>query len=526
MISDDLTRSVDTILCGDGATRLVMAEGKSILIAGSLTVLPYLAENINKTSRSVTFASAPDLQSGDVFIVYNPTDYSWSTHRDYYREGEFFQVHSVSGSVANIYGVPADNYIASEMDVYRVEGVRVSVEDIEIVASGTSNVTPLVIRFGVGVTLKNARGSGRSGYQIELDRCYQVNVSGGAMLNSLPGTDDSYGLLISNCHRVTIVGGGHAAYRHAIALGGGGGVGAVPCRDIHISSLTLTNTSPDIGAADMHGNCDRVTYDNCVINAHASMSGRDVAYTNCTIYGRTSPADGSVIYGSEIVGGTYRITDCVFITAGTLDPFGALYLLPRSLLKQDWTLEVRGLTIKGGAGSSFANLVRAGVAVGETKKCNVDIRGVRCELAQALAVLFVRCDDNPAQTVLSDGHIVDDVYGPAGMYLIYPTGAALTGIKTRQMEQVGEVAVTTVAGEYAIPAPVSFRYLYSKRPTATTGISAAGGANITAIGGRVPVPVIYNVGETSIRPAIVAASGAFTAGDSAILHWRAGVKEI
>ena len=525
-LSDDLYRSSSVMLVGDGTTSLEFAASKRLTIEGSLTALPALGANIAPTSRSVTFASAPALAAGDVFIAYNPTDYSWSPHRSYYRAGEFFRVHSVSGNIASIYGLPADAYAVADMQMHKVNGVQVSLEDITIKADAATVGAPVVIRYGVGVNVNNFRGAGGSSYQIEFDRCYQVDMLGGAALNNSAYVDDEYGVIITNCHRVTIQGGGHAATRHAIAIGGNSNVCAVPNRDILISNMLLTNSASDIGAADIHGNADRITYNNCTIS-HANMAGRNVTYRGCTIYQRTSPADGSVVFGSEVVGGTYLIDSCTLVTAGNLGAFGAINLTPTQLLKSNWSVVVRGLIVKGGAGGALAKMVAISVANGETLKCNVDIRGLRCELTSAQCVLFIRCEGNTSQTVVSDGHIVDDVFGPSGMYLIQPTGAALTGIPTRQMEQGGEVSVTTSGTSGSVvAAPISFRYPYSKRPSACTGVSGADGATSTLLGGQTPAPGIYTLSATQIRPSALAATSTFTNGATALLHWRAGIKEI
>ncbi|MCF3954867.1 hypothetical protein L2D71_29785 [Pseudomonas aeruginosa] len=526
VLNQDLSRTTSVILVGDGITSLEFTAGSRLTIEGSISALPALSANITPTSRSIAFVMPPNLAAGDVFLAFNPSDYSWSQHRNYYRAGEFFRAHSVSGSTVNIYGLPTDTYGVSDVQMHKVSGVRVSLEDITIKADPSTIGAPVVVRFGVGVTAKNFRGSGGSSYQIEFDRCYQVDFFGGAALNNSAYVDDEYGILISNCQRVTIVGGGHSATRHAIALGGGSGTGAVPCRDIFISDMRLDTSAADSPAADMHGNCDRVTYSNCSIS-HANMQGRDVKYIGCTIYQRTSAADGLVIYGSEIVGGTYEIIDCTLVTAGDLSSFGAINLSAIKTLKQAWSVIVRGLTVKGGAGGIGGGIVTISVAEGETLPTDVDIRGVRCELSAMRQVLFIRCNANTSQTVVSNGHIVDDVYGPANMYLIYPTGAALTGIPTRQMEQSGEVTVTTNGTGTALPAAsISFRYRYSKKPMAVACASGVDGASFSTLGGQSPVPIVYAVAAASIRPGLIAATSSFTSGAQAVVGWRAGIKEI
>ncbi|HCL3567100.1 TPA: hypothetical protein N2A92_003113 [Pseudomonas aeruginosa] len=208
VLNEDLSRTTSVILAGDGTTSLEFTAGSRLTIEGSITALPALSANITPTSRSITFAMPPSLAAGDVFLAFNPSDYSWSQHRNYYRAGEFFRAHSISGSTVNIYGLPTDTYGVSDVQMHKINGVRVSLEDITIKADPSAIGAPVVVRFGVGVTAHNFRGSGGSSYQIEFDRCYQVDFFGGAALNNSAYVDDEYGILISNCQRVTIVGGG------------------------------------------------------------------------------------------------------------------------------------------------------------------------------------------------------------------------------------------------------------------------------------------------------------------------------
>lgn len=526
-INSTLTRSIDTNLVGDKASRITLVGGAQILIAGSITQIADLASNVTKVSRSLTFASAPNIVAGDTVLLFNPTDYSWSQHRAYYREGEFFKIHSVSGNVANIYGLPSDPYTAANMDVYRVDGVAVTLDDVYVEGDSSISSAPIIIRFGVDVTVNGFRGRLSQAYQLEIDRCFCVDISGGAAVNNSPYVDDEYGIIISNSSNVTFNGGNHFSTRHAIALGGGAGTGAIPCRNVKIIGANLLNFGNDIGASDMHGNCDNVQYVDCNVDASANMAGRNSKYINCRILQRTSPSDGLCIFGSEIVGGQFDIIDCELVTQGDLASFGAITLSMVKTLKQDLTVKVRNLTVRGGAGGSLAKLVKISAAVGETNKINADIRGVRCDLDQALCVLFVRCEANTAQTVVSNGHIVDDIYGPVGMALIHDTGAALTNIPTRQMRQAGYVDITTTVSTLAAAAAgsLSFRYPYSKLPTVQVGVSSPSGAAMGSVGAQPASPIMYSLTATQPRPAIVTPAN-MTAGVAVRLHWSAGIDEI
>jgi hypothetical protein len=522
IVNSNLTRTTDITMSGDGV--IVLGPSVTFTLSGSLTALPDLSADITKTSRLVSFASAPSVSAGDVIIAYNPTDYSWSPHRAYYRDGSFFRIHSVTGSTATVYGLPADTYASADMDMYRVDGIRVIWDGPTVEVDSSTVGAGVIVRHGVDCNLSGYRGSGGSSYSLEIDRCFRVDMFGGTGLNNSAYVDDEYGIAISNSSGVNIIGGEYAATRHAIALGGRDAPGAVPSRDILISNMTLQNTGDDIGAADIHGNCDRVTYSNCIINAHANMAGRDVEYKECRIQQRTGLTDGSCVFGSEIVGGTYKLTDCELVTSGDGVAFGYVNLTMAQALRHDWRVIIRNLTITGGGGGALAKAVRISPVDGETKKITVDIRGVHNSHTSALCVLYYRCDSNTSFTPVSGGIVVDDIYGPNGMYMVYPTGAALAGALIREMRQSGYVDVTTTVSVSAVAAPVTLRYPYSKIPTVAVGISSPGGTALAHVAGQPASPISYTLSSTQVRPAIVAPAN-FTAGTDVRLHWTAGIEE-
>lgn len=525
ILNKNLTRLTSINIVQDGLLDFSIGVGY-LDIRGSITQIQDLSTNITKQARTLTFGTAPSLSAGDVFIIYNPTDFSWSPHRSYYRAGEFFRAHSISGNSVRIYGYPSDNYLASDLDVYRMSPLHVSWDNPNLIASSAGTSSPAAkITLATSVQLGGMRSTGGVYAGIELERCYDMTITGGSLINNSPANGDDYGLLISNCQKWTVLGGGHQATRHAITLGGSSGPGCVPCRDFSIIGCVLETSGDDVGAADFHGNCDNGRYIDCVIDSHASIGGRDSSYIDCKITPR-SLADGSAVFGSEIVGGSYKFINCEMTTYGDLNSFGLINLTCGALLKSDLKVIVRNLHVTGSGGGTSAKLIRVSPFTGETLKINTDVRGVRNELSQTLCVSWVRNDYDSTQLVVSDGHIVDDVYGPSGMYLLYPTGAGLTGIPRREMRQSGSVTITTTATTSITAATQTFRYPYSKVPTyVNSGISGVAGAVLDTLGGQIPITRIRQHTTTTIIPA-VSATAAFTAGATASLQWEAEIKEV
>ncbi len=424
---------------------LADGPGSCMLTQGELVQIGDLSVSVVKGARTLTFAAAPDLAPGDVVIVYNPANGSWLADRDPYRAGEMWKVHSVSGSTVTIYGNSSSVYLFSEVDVYRMRGVRVSVDQMHFSPSDTYSIAPFKVVFGDGVKVSNYYASDVTLYTgLEVERCFDVSINAVSSPNRSPAVNDEYGITISNCHNFSVYGGYAAATRHAVALGGMDDVCCVPNRHgliygMHIEGIDIDS---DIGAGDMHGNADKITYDNCEFRNGAILQGRDATVRNSTIYG-VSSTSGEAIYGTEVYGGTYTIENNRFISYGNGAAFGIVHISPGSTQREALLIIARNNTFElpNAMGSTKVFFLRGR---NSPLPISANIDGVHVHMASVAMQCFLFADDQVAANLNSNYLIIDGVYGPSGTYLLYPTSKN-AAIPTRQMHQSGAVNVTTTA---------------------------------------------------------------------------------
>jgi len=108
-----------TIFDGSSATYAALTNGRHITTAtGTFTAIPDLSGNVLKGATNITLASAPSVVTNDVILIYNPTDFSYSGWRDYYRAGEYLRVAKVTGANIELQGTLADAYTAASVDLY------------------------------------------------------------------------------------------------------------------------------------------------------------------------------------------------------------------------------------------------------------------------------------------------------------------------------------------------------------------------------------------------------------------------
>lgn len=524
------TRSTHITLTGDGyGTYLDYSQfngADGLLIQGALTQINNLGAYIAKGARQLVFLGTPSLVNGDVVIVYNPTDGSWLSDRTVYRAGEYFRVHSMAANIATIYGESTDQYLVADVQVWKLGGIHVTIEGVRANPATTAQYAPIKVLFGNGVRIRNCWTNANGTYTgIAVERSFDVEIDGCTALNASEPVNNEYGITIVNCQNVVYRGGSSAATRHAIALGGTDAPCCVPNRNVLIYGAIFENVDipNDIGAGDMHGGADCITYDNCVFRNGVIMQGRNATVRNSLIYG-VSSTDGSCIYGTEIKGGVYTIENNRMISRGVGASFGIVHLSPGPSMTERLTIVARNNTIElpSAAFNTKPFMCRAR---GATQPMNIVVDGLEVLAGTVTLFCFVYADDNVLSALNSEKIIVDNVSGPSGTPLLYPH-AKIASVPTKQMRQSGAVNVTTTAAATVAAPAQTIRYPYSKMPNVSVQVSSQSGGDQSSVGSVSPIPIAYNVQPGSIRPAIMAPSGSFAAGGSARLHWTSSLDDI
>lgn len=188
-------------------------------------------------------------------------------------------------------------------------------------------------------------------------------------------------------------------------------------------------------------------------------------------------------------------------------------------MRGDLNVVIRNLTVRTPNAISTSKLVTLRPANADYKT-NLTMDGVVWIAPTGTA--FVYADDTTLSAMLSDGLSVDNVQGPSGTYLIYPT-SDIAAVPTREMRQCGRASVTTTAASSIIASPVSYRYPYSRAPSGQCAISLTDGSASGQTAGQNAIPKLYAISNTQIRPAMLASAN-FTASVAVDLHWSAEVR--
>lgn len=530
-----LTRSDDISICGPGTLDFSNGNGQ-LLISGSLTQIDDLSANVTKHSQTLEWATDQGLAAQDIVLGYNPTDYSWGSRRAEYRDGFMFRIHSMDGSNGNVYGLAVDAYTAADFDIYKMTAPRVRVEGVTFIGGDASSLSPLRLKNCQASVITGVRGSGGIGGLIEVDQCFGVDIDCTTPLNNSPFVNDEYGIVIANSHYVNVKGGSPVATRHAVSIGGYGVVGAIPNRYINISGMSLMNNGlgVSVSAADIHGNSDFVTYDNCTMIGGPG-GGRNIALRGCTIFASPGSVSGEAVYGAEIVGGFFAVENCTIISEGDGEAFGYINLIPlgpgngtnrpvETHMRDDLDLIVRNLTLITPNAGDLAKAVTLR-AQNADKQCNVTIDGIRWIAPQGYC--FFVADDSVLAAFPSDGIIVDNVNGPAGVYLVAPT-THISSVPTREMTQtVAEVVACTSGQSSSVGTGVTFRYPYSRVPELVgAGFRSTDGAAKQTWGNQFLTAWAYSVTATTARMAAGSVGAAFASTENVRISGTFGLRSV
>ena len=510
----------------DGAVFIMEGAGRFLFSSAPVSI-PRHSPDLPAGRNSVSFLSDHGLSPGDVFVLYNTQDYSWSSHRDYYRDGCMFKVDTVTNATTiKTYGVSPDTYTSTNFVAYKLAGQGVSIKDITLRPSASTATLLIWVDGHVGVDISGVvieKGASYTG--IEIWRCFDVRVSGCS--GEISG-GDSYPITISNSQKVTISDCELYSARHCIVLGGRTGVACVPTRDVLITHCNLYNASSSgIGAADVHGNCENIHYSNCYFNSGANASGANVKYSNCVIMGRDPVAypDGNCVYGSEVVKGVFEFEDCRFVTYGDGASFAAFVYLGVADRMAAVTVRVKGCTgeNRGGRDTIRCFGVGVGTALG-AGNINLVVQDFTFVSSTKAFLIVAWAGTADVSSVAST--VIDNLSAPSGSALVGFSNSANSAMPMRLPSQSGRQAITaTSATSFTTGTAETFRYIYPRVPVAqvTVGNDTAKGYN----GNRAIFGLCYRITTSAITPWIESGDATnWTATHATHVMWRVGIDEV
>lgn len=419
-----ITSAGNVSLRGDGIIDL--SGGGSLTFGTGVTPLPNLSANIVLFGTTATFASAHGLVIGDVFAVWNPTDFSQGLYRDVYRAGDMFRVAEViSTTQVRFFGCSRSLYAFGDVEVYKLNGGRLNWDGVGLIPSNVE--TPLFLDGLVDVSFHRPFiHGGTAGTMIEIFRCFGTTIFAPEIIHV--DETDGYPIIISNSQNGVIDGmSGIYSGWHCVSFGGRDGDATVPSADWLVTNVIATNKgNVGVGALESHGGCKRIMFDGFETHSF-NPGGEDITARNGTIYGRSpaSFADGNCINGSETVGGTFLFENLRCVSAGNGTAFASHVNIDADKRSKDFLLIERNCTFENvGTGSATARVhfINPGTAA-NTNRIDVVVDGLVYDAPAAPITLF---GINNTQDISAISSIrVDNYSGPLDLLLTATNSANL-----------------------------------------------------------------------------------------------------
>jgi len=505
---------------------------------GTLTRLPDLTANVVKSSSMITLSNTNGISEGDWICLYNPTNFSYSKFREYYRAGEWIKVLSVSNNIIKTASPIYESYQAADMQVYKLNSVKCHIKGIKILNNSTTLAGSIL--FGLSsdtkVSIKDALCQQES--VVLFDRCIKPFSVGCYGINKGASSDD-YFISIANCQHARHIGGDIYSRRHAVALGGNDQLCSVPTRDFRSQAGAILRNDPEstVGAADMHGNVAHSSYDDCIIYGGSNIGGGDECYyRRCKII---SDPYGRIGFTREVLGGNHGWIDC----EGTViaDPqktsgrgifdFGGNSSVYNSYTEKNSTIILNKIVLNSDVpfelnSVSMAKLVNRGTR----QKINANIDDITLNFSQPIYNIFTLSIDTTDNTIepTSDYLIVDNIKGkkPTGYYCATTTinGKSYTNMPMRLPRISGSTTIVTADASQCLSPTVNLPASYKKYKLSLTP-RGVDGATINSFGGKKnPCLSVATQGLSSFKAQLTSDTN-FTAGETIEIMYEATIRE-
>lgn len=484
-------------------------------LTGQLVALPNLASNVALRANALPFVSDPSIAFGDVILIWNPTDSSWSTWRPDYRAGEWCRAATISGSTVTIYGRTYDAYNSASVQLHKLVGPSTTLKDFKIKQPFTANAG-LVVDLIDNPIIHNIESSGGVYAGIDVRRCVDLDIDCRPKQASTP-SGNNYGLAIGNSQGGS-VNGVYYGTRHSISLGGSPGLGSVSCRDIDIYA-TYRALDGGINSVDLHGNTENIRFHG--VNA---QNGFVVAGKNNSWYGGSGEGgtnSGIAMYMGEVVSGTFNFVGLTLSSLIDPNPSGNGVISFQNFTASvtgDCDFVFTGLIMKCPAATTFPILFALN---GTSSRINLHFPGGITFTAAASLTQVLRLRQFGATGQFGTVSMPDVSGLPTSgcAYAVEVGSPTVAGYNLPIQRGSLNVSVTTAASVFT--QAFTFPHAYPRTPTVTVST-----ANPTVGGKRIVTG--HQTDSTTGSVAIVATTDVAVFGSAATagVEWTAGLSSV
>ena len=280
--------------------------------------------NVSLGQVTVTLTDASGISSGDLLLIRSTDNFVDNTGENL-GSGEFIEVQSVSGNDLVLANGLADDYVAANTTISRVDGHAVTVRNMKIVRD-IDNGSGLYITFARKVLLENCIVEQARERCFYLRSCYQVQMNNcSAIAEYYTGGGSNYGAAIASCQQVEVNGGTYITGRHgtAVLMVSDGPI----ARYNTFKNCTIGNHTPalatQVWAADSHEWAEYITFEGNIVENGIGVQCGHANILNNRVY--ASRGVDNTGYNSMIYVWPYKNQATYEIRGNTLEQSGSFF---------------------------------------------------------------------------------------------------------------------------------------------------------------------------------------------------------
>ena len=440
----------------------------------------------SKGDQSIQVTATTGLAKGDVVILENTVDKSFSQHRLYYHDGEFNIVEAVTASEITFRDPIKSNYpAATTMKVFAANFGTSKVKGGRFISDAAFALRSRICKdVRVEGSYIEAIGPNRAAALV-LDRCFGAQLSQvNTRLDYIASGTGNYGLSVANSQNVISWGGNYHGGRHPIATGGNSDPGAAPCRNIQIIGAVMANDpASNVYAADFHGNTADSFYENCTIYGSVGLAGENTACRNSKVYARPG---GTPLDMHEVVGGRIDFSGCEVVNNGKNRIIGFASSTLAENIDRDYEVVADDLTVElDAACTSIATFFVASTVKSRFSMNGLRWRGDYSGLATVQVFSIPAGASNPESVILDN--VDADISGLTAWAtgLGVSTGTKITMPKLSKTQNLAIVAGNANSTSGGTNGELVFNF--PAYPVIPTVEALSGGGDITGAGASFPV---------------------------------------
>lgn len=305
----------NAVLSLDGATGTISNQSAITITGEGLTQIENLSSDISAGEKTISMASVPSVSAGDVILLHDPTDNSYTGFRAQNQIGEFRVVQSVSGSEITVDDLVRFSYTAGQTNVYKVDLADGYWKNFKGIGPGGSSSTndnsavDVAFRFCRGA-VDNVKSTGSDNQSMVFDMCFELHGTNldVKQLTDINNYNTNYGHRFNSSDRCTAQG-NFTGYRHGTDCGpisGAAGVGVtkvcINCTWLD-SSIVGNLSGAGINAANTHGAQEGCGYQNChVYGGGVGYSGNQSFFIGGSINVPSSASNSPLYTPFELSG--------------------------------------------------------------------------------------------------------------------------------------------------------------------------------------------------------------------------------